>query len=366
MGQPYDRVALAVATGGTMDHGIGLIAKAMLFDLRGTVVMLVALVAVVFDLRTRRIPNILTFGAAAAALIYAVYDGGLSGLGLAAAGWLAAAALFFPFFALGGTGAGDVKLLAALGAWLGPIESVWLAMFAAMAGGVLGLAVAIARGYSSDGVFESVGDADALASAGSRAGAGADVEGHDIAPLGVRDSHHDRSALHIMATMMNRRATDESGQAIIELALTLPLLLLVVLGVFDFGLMFQRFEVVTNAAREGARVAVLPDYTDPHQAEVHAVNYLAASGISITGAVNVADVPAASAPAVSVRPRSRIPKPFRRPRRRGQDRRGNEGHGDLRPRPCICRPDLAALRRYPGRDATRGRQPHEERIASRR
>lgn len=91
-----------------------------------------------------------------------------------------------------------------------------------------------------------------------------------------------------MATMMNRRATDESGQAIIELALTLPLLLLVVLGVFDFGLMFQRFEVVTNAAREGARVAVLPDYTDPHQAEVHAVNYLAASGISITGAVNVA------------------------------------------------------------------------------
>ena len=130
-----------------MDHGIGLIAKAMLFDLRGTVVMLVALVAVVFDLRTRRIPNVLTFGAAAAALIYAVYDGGLSGLGLAAAGWLAAAALFFPFFALGGTGAGDVKLLAALGAWLGPIESVWLAMFAAMAGGVLGLAVAIARGY---------------------------------------------------------------------------------------------------------------------------------------------------------------------------------------------------------------------------
>jgi len=119
----------------------------MLFDLRGTVVILVALVAVVFDLRTRRIPNFLTFGAAAAALIYAVYDGGLSGLGLAAAGWLAAAALFFPFFALGGTGAGDVKLLAALGAWLGPIESVWLAMFAAMAGGVLGLAVAIARGY---------------------------------------------------------------------------------------------------------------------------------------------------------------------------------------------------------------------------
>jgi prepilin peptidase CpaA len=119
----------------------------MLFDFRGAVVVAVALTAVVFDLRTRRIPNLLTFGAAAAALVYAVYDGGLSGLGLAAAGWLAGAALFFPFFALGGTGAGDVKLLAALGAWLGPIESVWMAMFAAMAGGVLGLVVALVHGY---------------------------------------------------------------------------------------------------------------------------------------------------------------------------------------------------------------------------
>jgi prepilin peptidase CpaA len=119
----------------------------MLFDLRGTVVIVVALVAVVCDVRTRRIPNALTFGAAGAALIYAFYDGGLSGLGAAAAGWLAAAALFFPFFALGGTGAGDVKLLAALGAWLGPVQSIWLAMFAAMAGGALGLIVAVARGY---------------------------------------------------------------------------------------------------------------------------------------------------------------------------------------------------------------------------
>src|SRR5262245_36867263 len=119
----------------------------MMFDLRGLVVLIVALIAVVFDVRTRRIPNLLTFGAAAAALAYAAYDGGMNGVGLAAAGWLAAAALFFPFFALGGTGAGDVKLLAALGAWLGPMDSLWLAMFAAIAGGILGLLVALVRGY---------------------------------------------------------------------------------------------------------------------------------------------------------------------------------------------------------------------------
>jgi Flp pilus assembly protein TadG len=85
-----------------------------------------------------------------------------------------------------------------------------------------------------------------------------------------------------MATMTNRDRNNQSGQAIVELALTLPLLLLVVLGIFDFGLMFQRFEVVTNAAREGARVAVLPDYTDLHQSEIHAANYLSASGIAGT------------------------------------------------------------------------------------
>ena len=71
----------------------------------------------------------------------------------------------------------------------------------------------------------------------------------------------------------------ERGQAIIELALTLPLLLLVLLGIFDFGLMFQRFEVVANAAREAARVAVLPNYT-VGQAEAHATLYLQSGGVN--------------------------------------------------------------------------------------
>ena len=39
-----------------------------------------------------------------------------------------------------------------------------------------------------------------------------------------------------------------------------PTLLLVMLGIIDFGFLFQRYEVVTNAAREGARMAILPDY----------------------------------------------------------------------------------------------------------
>ena len=81
-----------------------------------------------------------------------------------------------------------------------------------------------------------------------------------------------------MATLSPDGRRGERGQAVVELALTLPLLLLVVLGVFDFGLMFERFEVVTNAAREGARMGVLPDYTTG-QAETHAGNYLTAGGV---------------------------------------------------------------------------------------
>jgi Flp pilus assembly protein TadG len=52
---------------------------------------------------------------------------------------------------------------------------------------------------------------------------------------------------------------NETGAELIEFAFVLPLLLLVIVGIFDFGFLFQRYEVVTNAAREGARAAVLPD-----------------------------------------------------------------------------------------------------------
>ena len=85
-----------------------------------------------------------------------------------------------------------------------------------------------------------------------------------------------------MATLNMTRRDNERGQAIIEMALTLPLLLLVVLGIFDFGLMFHRFEVVTNAAREGARVGVLPNYTTD-VAKTRALQYLTVSGLGGPG-----------------------------------------------------------------------------------
>jgi prepilin peptidase CpaA len=118
-------------------------------EMRSLAVIGVALVACVCDVRTRRIPNVLTFGTAIAALAYALFEHGLSGFGWSAAGWLVAVAVFFPFFALGGMGAGDVKLLGALGAWFGALDALHLALYTALAGGLTGALVSYARGHLS-------------------------------------------------------------------------------------------------------------------------------------------------------------------------------------------------------------------------
>src|SRR5262245_23084446 len=58
-----------------------------------------------------------------------------------------------------------------------------------------------------------------------------------------------------------RRLRSARGTALMETALTLPLLLLVSVSIFEFGRAYQTWQVLTNAAREGARVAVLPNTT---------------------------------------------------------------------------------------------------------
>ncbi len=73
----------------------------------------------------------------------------------------------------------------------------------------------------------------------------------------------------------------ERGAVLIEAAIVLPLLLLVVLGIMDFGRVFQRYEVLTNAAREGARVCVLPGYSAA-DVKSRVEQYLDAGGLNKT------------------------------------------------------------------------------------
>ena len=100
-----------------------------------------------FDVRTRRIPNRLTFPAAALGLVAATVAHGGPGAIASAAGLVVGLALFFPLFFLKGLGAGDVKLMGALGAWLGTSVVFGVAFYTALAGGLLALVLIAAHGY---------------------------------------------------------------------------------------------------------------------------------------------------------------------------------------------------------------------------
>ena len=82
---------------------------------------------------------------------------------------------------------------------------------------------------------------------------------------------------------------NERGAVLIEFALVLPLLLVLFAGMFDLGLAFQRYQAVTNAAREGARMAVLPGYSTA-EVESRVRNYLAASGVPGTPTIVVSQI----------------------------------------------------------------------------
>ena len=87
-------------------------------------------------------------------------------------------------------------------------------------------------------------------------------------------------------TRCRRCRRGEAGSEIIECALALPLVLMVALGIVDFGLLFQQYEVLTNAAHEGARVAVLPGYSNT-DVQARVTSYLTEAGLPVSPTVAV-------------------------------------------------------------------------------
>ena len=85
---------------------------------------------------------------------------------------------------------------------------------------------------------------------------------------------------------MFRRLSNQRGQAILETAFTLPLLLLVSVGIFEFGRAYETWQVLTNAAREGARVAILPGSTSGG-VDTRVRDYLQMGGLVHDGTVGV-------------------------------------------------------------------------------
>jgi len=132
----------------------------MSFDSRALlpVVLLACLLAwaVASDVRSRRIPNqLVVLGLLAGFTLQATVTPGaglfsepFGALGLlkAAAGMALGLLLLLPMYALGAMGAGDVKLMAMLGAFLGPLDIVGAGLSSVLAGGVLALLVALCQG----------------------------------------------------------------------------------------------------------------------------------------------------------------------------------------------------------------------------
>jgi prepilin peptidase CpaA len=108
-------------------------------------IAIVGMAACAWDVRTQRIPNVLTLSAAVAAIVFHAATAGWSGAGVSVSGWLVGTLLFFPLFAVRGMGAGDVKLLAAFGAWLGPRDVVYVAVATAIIGALFALGLVMAR-----------------------------------------------------------------------------------------------------------------------------------------------------------------------------------------------------------------------------
>ena len=112
----------------------------------GCALLSTSLTALLFDLRSGRIPNAIPAASVLAALIARISLQGPGVLGSALAGLFLPFALLFPLFRLGMTGAGDVKLLMALGSWLSVPALLRLLFLSLVFGGLFSLLLMLRRG----------------------------------------------------------------------------------------------------------------------------------------------------------------------------------------------------------------------------
>jgi prepilin peptidase CpaA len=110
-------------------------------------VTLTVVLAASTDLTARRVPNpLIVIGLIASLAVQLWLSGPLDGFAQWIEGVLAGFALLFPVYLLGGTAAGDVKLLMLVGAWVGPEATLSVALMTFLFGGCLALALALVRG----------------------------------------------------------------------------------------------------------------------------------------------------------------------------------------------------------------------------
>ncbi len=103
------------------------------------------IVAAVIDGWILKVPNWLTFPLVLAGWTAGAYCGGFSGLAWSLAGTLVGLGLLLPAYAIGGMGAGDVKLMAGIGAWIGVTATFYAFCVSAVVGGLIAVAMVVLR-----------------------------------------------------------------------------------------------------------------------------------------------------------------------------------------------------------------------------
>jgi prepilin peptidase CpaA len=112
--------------------------------------LIVLAVATFTDLRNRRIPNWLVLPFLVAGIGVSGWLHGWHGIGQSFAGLLLALAIYGTLFLMGGMGAGDVKLCAAIGTWIGPGQMFVALVMTSIAGGIIILCWALVSGFSRE------------------------------------------------------------------------------------------------------------------------------------------------------------------------------------------------------------------------
>ncbi len=107
---------------------------------------LILLIAVVYDQREQRIPNYLILSGLIFGLGWNLYTGGLEGLVFSLKGFAAGLAFLFIPFAMGGMGAGDVKLLGVVGVFKGYLFAFHTFVYMALWGGLIAVGLLLLRG----------------------------------------------------------------------------------------------------------------------------------------------------------------------------------------------------------------------------
>jgi prepilin peptidase CpaA len=112
-----------------------------------TALLCMLCLAVFFDQRTRKIPNPLVLSGLVCAFVLNIYGSGLEGFKQSLLGALIGFAILVPFFVLRVLGAGDVKLMAVVGAFIGPVGAFFAVLYTMMVGGVLATILLLTRGH---------------------------------------------------------------------------------------------------------------------------------------------------------------------------------------------------------------------------